>query len=76
MRLGDTRPDSFPVKAGNDATVAALGECWKGGGAGYENIVFITLGTGVGGGIIVDGKLLSSVHGAAGDPSIRFFSNE
>ena len=42
----------FPVKAGNDANVAALGEYWKGGGAGCENMVFVTLGTGVGGGIM------------------------
>ena len=36
------------VKAGNDANVAALGEMWKGGGAGYHNVVMVTLGTGVG----------------------------
>ena len=53
----------FPVVAGNDATVAALGECWKGGGQGCESMVMVTLGTGVGGGIIVDGK---PVHGATG----------
>ena len=57
----------FPVKAGNDATVAALGECWKGGGAGYENIIFVTLGTGVGGGIIVDGKPVHGTRGAGGE---------
>ena len=57
----------LPVKAGNDATVAALGECWKGGGAGYQNIVFITLGTGVGGGIIVDGKPIHGTRGAGGE---------
>ena len=39
----------FPVKAGNDANVAAMGEFWKGGGQGCENMVFTTLGTGVGG---------------------------
>ena len=53
----------FPVVAGNDATVAALGECWKGGGQGCDSMVMVTLGTGVGGGIIVDGK---PVHGATG----------
>ena len=57
----------FRVVAGNDATVAALGECWKGGGAGYQNIVFITLGTGVGGGIIVDGKPIHGTRGAGGE---------
>jgi glucokinase len=57
----------FPVKAGNDASVAALGECWKGGGQGYENMVFATLGTGVGGGIVVGGNVLHGVHGAGGE---------
>ena len=53
----------FPVKAGNAANVAALGEFWKGGGQGSDNMVFVTLGTGGGGGIIVEGKLL---HGSTG----------
>ena len=57
----------FPVKAGNDATVAAMGECWKGGGQGCENMVFATLGTGVGGGIVVNGKVIHGVHGAGGE---------
>lgn len=57
----------FPVKAGNDASVAALGECWKGGGQGCENMVFATLGTGVGGGIVVGGQVLHGVHGAGGE---------
>ena len=57
----------FPVKAGNDATVAALGECWKGSGRGCRNMVFATLGTGVGGGIVVDGKVIHGVHGAGGE---------
>jgi len=57
----------FPVKAVNDANAAALGEMWQGGGKGCENVVFVTLGTGVGGGIIVDGKLLTGVHGAGGE---------
>ena len=57
----------FPVKAGNDANVAALGECWKGGGQGYSNMVLATLGTGVGGGIIIDGKMLYGAHGAGGE---------
>ena len=47
----------LPVAAGNDANVAALGEMWKGGGQGYQDVVMITLGTGVGGGIILDGKM-------------------
>ncbi len=55
------------VKAGNDANVAALGECWKGGGQGYSNMALATLGTGVGGGIIVDGKMIYGAHGAGGE---------
>ncbi len=57
----------FPVRAGNDATVAALGECWKGGGQGCKNMVLATLGTGVGGGIVVDGKVVLGAHGAGGE---------
>ena len=57
----------LPVKAVNDANAAALGEMWKGSGAGCGNVVFVTIGTGVGGGIIVGGRLLSGVHGAGGE---------
>ena len=57
----------FPVKAGNDANVAALGEYWKGGGAGCENMVFVTLGTGVGGGIVIGGQLLHGTHGSGAE---------
>lgn len=57
----------FPVKAGNDANVAALGEYWKGSGAGCENLIMATLGTGVGGGIVVDGHVLHGAHGAGGE---------
>ncbi|MCR5107058.1 MAG: ROK family glucokinase [Lachnospiraceae bacterium] len=56
-----------PVKAGNDANVAALGEMWKGGGKGYDNIVLVTLGTGVGGGIIIDGEIMAGSAGAGGE---------
>lgn len=56
-----------PVKAANDANVAAFGELWQGGGKGYENMVAVTLGTGVGGGIIVDGRLLAGSTGAGGE---------
>ena len=55
------------VKVGNDANVAALGEQWRGGGRGFDNIVMVTLGTGVGGGIIMDGKILTGENGAAGE---------
>lgn len=57
----------FPVKAGNDANMAALGEYWKGGGQGCENVVFATLGTGVGGGVVLDGKIIHGAHGAGGE---------
>lgn len=55
------------AKAGNDANVAALGEAWKGAGSGAENVIMVTLGTGVGGGIIINGRILSGTHGAAGE---------
>lgn len=55
------------VEGGNDANVAALGEMWKGGGQGYNNLVAVTLGTGVGGGIIVDGKILTGYNGSGGE---------
>lgn len=55
------------VEVGNDATVAGLGEMWKGGGEGYKNVVLVTLGTGVGGGIIIDGKIVYGTHGASGE---------
>lgn len=55
------------IMAGNDANVAALGEMWKGGGAGSDSIVMVTLGTGVGGGIINNGKIVTGVHGAGGE---------
>jgi len=56
-----------PVKAANDANVAAFGEMWQGGGKGYDNMVAVTLGTGVGGGIIIGGKILSGATGAGGE---------
>ena len=55
------------IKAGNDANVAALGEAWKGGAVGCDNMVLATFGTGVGGGIVVNGKPINGVHGAAGE---------
>ena len=57
----------FYVVAGNDATVAALGECRMGGGKGHKNVVMVTLGTGVGGGIVVGGKLIYGANGAGGE---------
>ncbi|MCI5822435.1 MAG: ROK family glucokinase [Lachnospiraceae bacterium] len=55
------------VRVGNDANVAALGENWMGSGKGYKSIVMVTLGTGIGGGIIIDGKILIGANGAAGE---------
>jgi len=63
--LGDLT--GLKVKAGNDANVAALGELWQGGGAGYKDMIMVTLGTGVGGGIILDGRIVAGAHGAAGE---------
>lgn len=55
------------VAAGNDANVAALGEQWKGGGQGHKDMVMVTLGTGVGGGIIIGGRLVAGAAGSAGE---------
>lgn len=57
----------LPVKAGNDANVAALGEMWQGAAKGSRNLIMVTLGTGVGGGIIVNGRIIAGAHGAAGE---------
>ena len=62
-----TELTGLPAKAGNDANVAALGEAWKGAAAGTDNVIMVTLGTGVGGGIIIGGKILAGVHGAGGE---------
>lgn len=58
---------NLPVMAGNDANVAALGEMWKGGGQGSKDLVMVTLGTGVGGGIITNGRVLTGAGGAGGE---------
>ena len=55
------------VKVGNDANVAALGEMYQGGAKGCKDVVMVTLGTGVGGGIIIDGKIVAGFHGAGGE---------
>lgn len=59
--------DGLPVKSANDANVAALGEMWQGGGKGYKNLVMVTLGTGVGAGIILDEKILTGMQGVGGE---------
>lgn len=55
------------VKVGNDANVAALGEMWQGAAKGSKDVIVVTLGTGVGGGIIVDGKIVAGATGAGGE---------
>lgn len=57
----------LPVQAGNDANVAALGEMWQGGGKGYKDMVMVTLGTGVGGGVIANGQMITGAVGAGGE---------
>lgn len=59
--------DGMRVEAGNDANVAAMGEMWMGAGRGEKNLVMVTLGTGVGGGVIVDGHMIVGHHGAGGE---------
>lgn len=57
----------FKAQVGNDANVAALGEMWRGGGAGEKDMIMVTLGTGVGGGVIIDGKVAVGANGGAGE---------
>lgn len=57
----------IPILSGNDANVAALGEMWQGGGKGYKDIVMVTLGTGVGGGVILNEKIVAGRHGLGGE---------
>lgn len=55
------------TKVCNDANAATLGEMVAGGGKGHKNLVMLTLGTGVGGGIIIDGRIIEGVNGAGGE---------
>ena len=57
----------LPAKAANDANIAALGEAWKGAAVGSKNVFLVTFGTGVGGGIIINGKMVAGATGAAGE---------
>ena len=59
------------VKVGNDANVAALGEMWQGAGKGYQDVLMVTLGTGVGGGCVLNGQIVSGIHGA-GSKQLEF----
>lgn len=67
--LGETLSKSFhtPVKLDNDANAAALGELVYGGAKGMKHFIMLTLGTGVGSGIVIDGQLLHGSRGAAGE---------
>ena len=66
-RMNQLLPQIPNVAAGNDANVATLGELWQGGGKGFQSAVMITLGTGVGGGVVVDGKIVAGANGGAGE---------
>ena len=57
----------IPAAVTNDANAAALGEAWQGGARGCDNVVMVTLGTGVGGGVIVGGKIIAGAHGYGGE---------
>ena len=59
--------DGLRVLVGNDANVAALGEIWMGCAKGCRSAVMVTLGTGVGGGVIVNGRIIEGAHGAGGE---------
>lgn len=67
QRMNELIPEIPNVAAGNDANVATLGELWMGGGKGFDSAVMFTLGTGVGGGVIVDGKIVAGKNGGAGE---------
>ena len=67
VALNALLPDIPKVAAGNDANVATLGELWQGGAAGYHSAVMFTLGTGVGGGVVLDGRIVAGKNGGAGE---------
>ena len=62
-----SRRVGMPVKAGNDANLATLGEQWQGGGRGCRNLLMLTVGTGVGGGVICDGRIIAGATGGGGE---------
>ena len=61
------RLEGISVRVGNDANIAALGEAWQGGAKRFNDVVMLTLGTGVGGGIIINGEIVTGRHGLAGE---------
>ncbi len=66
-RMNELMPEVPNVAAGNDANVAALGELWQGGAKGYRSAVMFTLGTGVGGGVVMNEKIIAGINGGAGE---------
>ena len=67
VREAIEREIGIPIFIDNDANVAALGEKWRGAGADDRDVVFVTLGTGVGGGIIAEGNLIHGTAGSGGE---------
>jgi glucokinase len=63
-----SRRTGLPVRVGNDATNFARAEWLWGAGRGARHALFLTVGTGIGGGLVVDGRLLTGAHGFAGEP--------
>ena len=59
--------DGVPVRVANDANAAALGECWQGAGREMDSLLLVTLGTGVGGGLVLHGEMVTGAHGSAGE---------
>ena len=57
----------IPILLENDANAAALGEMWIGAGKNVKDLILLTLGTGIGGGIVIDGKVMHGAHGMAGE---------
>lgn len=58
---------ALPVEVDNDANTAALGEMWRGSGQGAQDLIFITLGTGIGGGVILHGQVVHGINGVGGE---------
>jgi len=59
--------DEIVIKVANDANLAAAGEIYKGVASGYVNAFMVTLGTGIGGGVIIDGRVVDGINGVAGE---------
>jgi len=66
-RIAQERFPGIPTHIGNDANVAALAEVYNGAARGHTHAIYITVSTGIGGGIVIDGKLFTGAHGLAGE---------